>query len=279
MTYYIYGKIRSPPAIMTGNDGNVHLVDPPRPSIQADGGRAMHHFKKLIVEANASADVRYMNTHSTSLANTRCSAERFLPQSGRAMPHLREMIVEANASGVALNPHNTTLHIATTRCSDASLRLFDFPPNLSSIPDEILVKCLEASCKIPPHFHPFDVLPSQWPSTYSGDDGFMIDGVSYVDGGISAPAPPTPVDSMEGACRVVISPISGNTNSGSAIRISPSDNSWKLPFDLKCRGEFSVHPSVQNFKAMQYSAGLASTPILQRWYEQGFEDATTKLTD
>jgi hypothetical protein len=57
MTYYIYGKIWSPPAIMTGNDGNVHLVDPPRPSIQADGGRAMHHFKKLIVEANASADV------------------------------------------------------------------------------------------------------------------------------------------------------------------------------------------------------------------------------
>jgi predicted acylesterase/phospholipase RssA len=246
----------------------------------ADGGRAMHHFKELIVEANNSAEARYRNQQSTSLANTRCSAERFVPHSGQAMSHLRAMIDDANASGEGLNPHSTTLHIATTRCSDASLRLFDFPPNLSSIPDESLVKCLEASCKIPPHFHPFDVLPSKWPSTYPEEDGVRIDGISYVDGGISAPAPPTPVDSIEGACRVVISPISGSLHSGSAIRISPIDNSWKFPLDIKCRGGFGVHPSVQNFKAMQISAGLAaSTPILQEWYERGFEDATTKLTN
>ena len=110
----------------------------------ADGGRAMHHFKELIVEANNSAEARYRNQQSTSLANTRCSAERFVPHSGQAMSHLRAMIDDANASGEGLNPHSTTLHIATTRCSDASLRLFDFPPNLSSIPDESLVKCLEA---------------------------------------------------------------------------------------------------------------------------------------
>ncbi len=106
----------------------------------ADGGRAMHHFKKLIVGANASAEARYMNQHSASLDNTRCLAERFLPQNGQAMSHLREMIVYANASGEVLNPHNTTLHIATTCCSDASLCLFHFPPNLSSVPYESLVK-------------------------------------------------------------------------------------------------------------------------------------------
>ena len=241
----------------------------------ADGGRAMHHFKKLIVEANASAERRHMNQ---SLANTRCSAERFVPHSGGAISHLREMFVDANASGEVLNQHGTTLHIATTRCSDASICFFDFPPNLSSIPNDFLVKCLEASCKIPPHFHPFDVLPSKWPSIYPEEDGIMIDGISYVDGGISAPAPPTPLDSTEGACRVVISPISGSLNSGSAIRISPGDLSWKLPLDIRCRGGFHVHPSVQNFKAIQISAGLSTTTTtLQEWYERGFQDAMTKL--
>jgi hypothetical protein len=106
----------------------------------------------------------------------------------------------------------------------------------------------------------------------------MIDGISYVDGGISAPAPPTPLDSMEGACRVLISPISGKLDSGSAIRISPDDLSWKLPLDIRCRGGFRVHPSVQNFKAMQISAGLSTTTrTLQELYERGFEDAIIKL--
>jgi len=108
----------------------------------------------------------------------------------------------------------------------------------------------------------------------------FIDGTSYVDGGISAPAPPAPSDPttmMENGAsrRVVISPISGGEESddGTAMmRISPRDDSWKFPWDLKCRGGFAVHPSVQNAKALQVSAGLASPMLLREWFERGIDD-------
>eukprot|EP00571_Detonula_confervacea_P005698 CAMPEP_0172323088 /NCGR_PEP_ID=MMETSP1058-20130122/47820_1 /TAXON_ID=83371 /ORGANISM="Detonula confervacea, Strain CCMP 353" /LENGTH=276 /DNA_ID=CAMNT_0013039005 /DNA_START=286 /DNA_END=1113 /DNA_ORIENTATION=+ len=202
-------------------------------------------------------------------------ADRFISDGGRAMYHLNKMMDGSKASSAEEDAeHNASLHIATTRCLDGALRSFDFPPNLSSISNkDHLVKCLEASCKIPPHFHPSDVLPSRWPSTYAEEYGVLIDGSSYVDGGISAPAPPTPLDSMEGACRIVISPISGSNNDEeNTIRISPNDNSWKFPLDIKCRGGFNVHPSLQNIKAMQVSAGMATSPVLREWYERGIED-------
>ena len=125
--------------------------------------------------------------------------------------------------------------------------------------------------------------------TYPEEDGICINGIAYIDGAISAPAPTTPIDMIEGACRVIISPISGNLDrshrkdedkdgvSAVVVRISPSDTSWKLPFDIKCNGGFNIYPSIQNFKAMQISAGLATPSILQEWYDRGFNDATKIL--
>ena len=205
--------------------------------------------------------------------------DRFILDGGRAMYHLKEMIYDDDGSNTSsvdndTNNNNTSLHIATTRCSDGSLQLFNFPSKLqSSVSDkDHLVNCLRASCEIPPHFHPSDVLTkSSWISSsyaiYPEQDGIIINGESYVDGGISAPAPPTPLDIKEGACRVVVSPISGPT-----IRISPKDNTWKLPIDIKCRGGFSIYSSIQNLQAMQNSAGLVSSLILQDWYDRGIDD-------
>jgi predicted acylesterase/phospholipase RssA len=229
-------------------------------------------------------------------------ANKFISDGGRAMHHLNQLVIDANASASSNNRHGNqplTLHIATTRCSDGLLHLFNFPSNLSSSSSSFdihtLLQCVEASCKIPPHFYPVDVLRqnNKWGSssslTYPEEDGICINGISYVDGGISAPAPPTPIDMMEGACRVIISPISGNLDrshrkdededgvSAVVVRISPSDTSWKLPFDIKCNGGFNVYPSIQNFKAIQISAGLATSPILQEWYDRGFNDATKIL--
>lgn len=230
-------------------------------------------------------------------------ANKFISDGGRAMHHLNQLVIDANASASSNNRHGNqplTLHIATTRCSDGLLHLFNFPSNLSSSSSSLfdihtLLQCVEASCKIPPHFYPVDVLRqnNKWGSssslTYPEEDGICIHGISYVDGGISALAPPTPIDMMEGACRVIISPISGNLDrshrkdededgvSAVVVRISPSDTSWKLPFDIKCKGEFNVYPSIQNFKAMQISSGLATPSILQGWYDRGFNDAMNKL--
>lgn len=205
-------------------------------------------------------------------------ADRFISDGGRAMYHLKDMIYDTNIYTNDIE-HDTSLHIAATRCSDGALQLFDFPSNLSSISDkDHLVSCLQASCKIPPHFHPADVLNSSSSITYPEEDGTMIDGQTYVDGGIAAPAPPTPLDAMECACRVVISPISGDSNENT-IRISPNDTSLKFPINIKCKGGFTVYPSIQNFQAMQISAGLlASSSLLQEWYERGVEDGARILT-
>mmetsp|Transcript_25907 Transcript_25907/g.40652 ORF Transcript_25907/g.40652 Transcript_25907/m.40652 type:complete len:274 (-) Transcript_25907:73-894(-) len=196
-------------------------------------------------------------------------AESFINDRGRAMFHFKQMFGQCNN----VTPTQQNLHIATTRCSDGSLHLFDFLAGSSSDQSRSrLTECLEASCKIPHHFHPADVLPSKWPSKYPEENGIIIDGNSFCDGGIAAPAPPTPIDNEEGVCRIVVSPISGGNNEKNAIRISPRDDSWKFPMDIKCRGGFAVHPSLQNIKAMQVSAGVASTPILRKWYERGMKD-------
>ena len=202
-------------------------------------------------------------------------AERFITDGGRAMFHFKQMLDECK-----LPSKQQDLHIATTRCYDGSLHLFDFPAGSSSDQSRSrLVKCLEASCKIPHHFHPADVLPSKWPSKYPEEDGIIIGGISFCDGGIAAPAPPTPIDNEEGVCRIVVSPISGSNNEKNTIRISPRDDSWKFPMDIKCRGGFAVHPSLQNIRAMQVSAGVATTPILREWYERGIKDVEGVLEE
>ena len=204
-------------------------------------------------------------------------ADRFVSDGGRAMYHLKNMIYD-NKIYTNNIEHDTSLHIATTRCSDGGLELFDFPSHLSSVSDkDHLVSCLQASCKIPAHFHPADVLASSSSIAYPEEDGIMIDGRTYVDGCISSPAPPTPMDSMEGARRVVISPISGDSNENT-VRISPNDTSLKFPMNIKCKGGFTVYPSIQNFQAMQISAGLASPHLLQEWYKRGVEDGARIIT-
>ena len=75
----------------------------------------------------------------------------------------------------------------------------------------------------------------------------------------------------------MISPISGPKSN--TIRISPKDNSWKLPIDIKCRGGFSIYSSMQNLQAMQNSAGLASSSILKDWYERGIDDGERMMDE
>lgn len=201
-------------------------------------------------------------------------AERFINDGGRAMFHFKQMLDQCDNIPSA----QQSLHIATTRCSDGSLHLFDFPAGSSSDKSRShLLECLEASCRIPHHFHPADVLPSKWPSKYPEEDGIVINGNSFCDGGIAAPDPPTPIDNEEGVYRIVVSPISGGCNDKNATRISPKDDSWKFPMDIKCRGGFAVHPSLQNIQAMQVSAGVASTPILRKWYDRGIKDVERVL--
>lgn len=219
----------------------------------------------------ATIFVNFANVH-----NIKDYAERFITDGGRAMFHLQQMMLEEES--VTIQSTKQSLHIGTTRCSDGSLQLFNFPAGSSYSDDQIsrdhLLRCIQASCKIPSHFHPSDVLPSRWPSTYPEDDGIRIDGNSFCDGGIAAPAPPTPIDNNEkgASCRIVVSPIAGSNNDDNTFRISPRDESFKFPIDIKCRGGFAVHPSLQNIKAMQVSAGVSAPAILREWYKRGIDD-------
>lgn len=216
-------------------------------------------------------------------------ADRFISDGGRAMHHFARMLEESDAwqdddddenDAGANGGARASLHVATTRCSDGSFHSFDFPPTLPSsiVGRDRLHRCLEASCKIPNGFHPADVLPGKWPSTYPEEEGVQIDGDYFVDGGISAPAPPTPLDGTDGVRRFVVSPISGgNGKEPDTVRISPEDSSLKFPIDLTCRGGFVVHPSVQNVQAMQVAGGIATPDVLREWFERGAEDAMKTL--
>ena len=123
---------------------------------------------------------------------------------------------------------------------------------------ERLFKAIEASCRIPGSFHPFDmIVPNNLlqhmfvPGTSTGtqypdEEGIEIDGRGHVDGGIAAPFPPTPFDDDPNCTgKIVVSPIAGeyfycrNDNnsdnkdapsSSLLLRaIRPRDVSWKLP--------------------------------------------------
>lgn len=208
--------------------------------------------------------------------------DRFISDRGRALFHLTTMIQEEE-----MEPRNIfydiSLHIATTKCLDGSLQLFNFSSSSikSKKDEEYLLNCIQASCKIPSHFHPLDVLPPSllWGTTkvssYPESDGILINGISYVDGGISAPAPPIP--DLDGIGKVIISPISGRADG--TLRISPCDESQRLwPWDIHCRGNFYVKPTAQNLKTMQVAAGVASCNVLMDWYERGIHDGKRFLS-
>lgn len=222
------------------------------------------------------------------------------------------------------------LSICTTRCSDGGVELFSFGGRLKSNEEsdettkrqqaqfylggeddgdgdeekkhhERLLKAIEASCRIPQSFHPIDMvalnykyllhkLPNTQDNTYPEEEGIEIDGKGYVDGGIAAPFPPTPLDG-DPSCtgRIVVSPIAGeyfyktdknNINSLpqpvlKAIR-PENDSSWRAPWidsltfsGSGCRDGDSdesatpmvavrATPSLQNLRVLTTAMGVVS---------------------
>ncbi|OEU10113.1 hypothetical protein FRACYDRAFT_247727 [Fragilariopsis cylindrus CCMP1102] len=189
--------------------------------------------------------------------------DRFLQDRGYAFKNLREMLLEEEEDPAPKKEETVDeeimplLSICTTRCSDGGIELFSFggdghndvcnsfkEPNQEEGEEPQryarLLKAIEASCRIPRSFHPFDMFVSpnnlllqritssiggafnnnndnnnknchQHYYYYPDEDGIEIDGQFYVDGGIAAPFPNTPYDfddSITG--RIVVSPIAGD---------------------------------------------------------------------
>ena len=204
--------------------------------------------------------------------------ERFLQDRGYAMRNLKEMLEDEESkskaySGTTLQESSQLLVVCTTKSSDGSMHLFTFDTNEVTRNDTKLIRAIQASCMIPKSFHPIDVFSS---STLSYPDGIEIDGSQYVDGGIVAPAPPTPLDKNPSCSEnIVVSPISGSSG-----HIRPVDHSFRLPGELTGRcGKFKIRPSIQNLRAMITSMGVASPELLKEWYDRGADDAEIFLND
>jgi predicted acylesterase/phospholipase RssA len=248
--------------------------------------------------------------------------DRFLQDRGHAFRNLQELLLEQagptqqhrhqqqqpQSSGYIDDssddrPSRPMLVIGTTRCSDGALHLFSYGQQQntdlydSSKQHEHILRAVQASCSIPRFFHPVDVI-SKYDLSYPDDDGVVIDGISYVDGGIAAPAPPTPLDSDYNCLgRIIVSPISGGvvktvdrttlaaaaaasspvgllpSSKKTALQIRPKDISLALPFQLtaRCR-TFQIRPSIQNIRALVVAMGVASPGVLKDWYDRGYED-------
>lgn len=200
--------------------------------------------------------------------------DRFLQDGGRAFANFREMLVDTYTvdQSSIICEGRPTLHIATTKCSDGSFKIFSFEPDNMQNQHRKLLVALQASCKIPLLFHPWDAFSKHAPS-YPEHDGIEIDGDFYVDGGISCPCPIVPTD--DDATNISISPISGSSLT-KCHAIRPNDNSWKAPLlsDVVARcGTFAVRPSVDNLRALFASAGAASPRVLKDWHDRGVDDA------
>lgn len=204
--------------------------------------------------------------------------DRFLQDGGRAFANFNELLSDVDAptnDQPQASNNRPTLHIATTRCSDGSLQLFSFQRNNLQMQRGRLLLALQASCKIPVSFHPWDAFSSQTP-VYPNQDGVEVDRKFYVDGGISAPCPIVSTDNQ--TTNIVISPISGSSSEKWNIR--PHDNSWKIPLvgDITARcGTFAVRPSVDNLRALVVSAGAAPPQVLKDWRDRGIDDANLFL--
>lgn len=193
--------------------------------------------------------------------------DRFIKDSGRAFANFSEMLAETST-----NPGCTpVLHIATTRCVDGSLKVFSFQSENLQLQRDKMLLALQASCRIPLSFHPWDVFSKNAPS-YPKQNSVEIDGNHYVDGGIAAPCPQ--IEYNDQSTNIVISPISGS--SSAKWNICPNDASWKLPvigdIPARCR-TFSVRPSVNNIRAFVVSAGAASPQVMKDWHKRGVDDA------
>jgi predicted acylesterase/phospholipase RssA len=186
-------------------------------------------------------------------------ASDFLASQGQGLTLLRSRL--GSCQSMPLDP---TLSVCTTHCKDGKLREFQF----SNSADVCLLPAIEASCRIPISFHPWDVLSSY--RSYDESEGVNVNGEYFVDGGIAAPAPPTKPNLQ----RIVISPLSGRFGQDD-WHISPSDYSaWptiSIPF------QYQPHASLGNLRALRTAVGLTSAKELNSWYQKGQDDANRFL--
>eukprot|EP00977_Amphora_coffeiformis_P007007 scaffold1519_cov166-Amphora_coffeaeformis.AAC.7 len=203
-------------------------------------------------------------------------AHAFIQQRGRGMKLLQDywsQHVSSESSAPNSSALRPGLHIATTRCEDGSSKIFSF----DRLDDkERIFDCIQASCLIPPTFHPLDIMSS--PSPYPEYEGLPIDdpveGMDfYVDGGISTPAPmivsKLEVEGNELITRVIISPVAGTSKH--AARISPRTRGW-WP-QIQARHDMGLYLSWSNAKALRAASGNVSSSELQNWYDRGQDDA------
>eukprot|EP00531_Pseudo-nitzschia_arenysensis_P005351 CAMPEP_0116128960 /NCGR_PEP_ID=MMETSP0329-20121206/7669_1 /TAXON_ID=697910 /ORGANISM="Pseudo-nitzschia arenysensis, Strain B593" /LENGTH=276 /DNA_ID=CAMNT_0003623195 /DNA_START=595 /DNA_END=1425 /DNA_ORIENTATION=+ len=261
--------------------------------------------------------------------------ERFLQDRGHAFRNLQQMLEEeisksksfAEYSGstggnsesqISSKRYDLLLSICTTRCSDGGIELFsfDYHSQRDETKIERILKAVEASCRIPTSFHPFDMVALNFKGvmqnandTYPEAEGIDIDGKGYVDGGIAAPFPPTPLDDDSNCTRrIVVSPIAGeyfyNTSDDRLLPLlkvvrPASDASWKAPlinsvpivgsggqqYDVPLVAVRAT-PSLQNLRNFTTAMGVVpaspsdngnSSGILNDWYERGQADAHEML--
>ena len=202
-------------------------------------------------------------------------SSRFLQDGGRAFANFNQMLIETPTNEEDV-PNRPILHVATTNCSDGSLKLFTFHSDRTQQTKDQLSLALQASCRIPVSFHPWDVFSKQNP-TYPEQNSIEIDGEHYVDGGIAAPCPILRNENNQ-STNIVISPISGSSSEKWNIR--PIDTSWKIPMigDVTARcGTFAIRPSIDNLRAFVISAGVAPSNVLKDWHNRGMDDANIFL--
>lgn len=181
----------------------------------------------------------------------------FIKARGNGLELLRDVL-----QNIDQNPICQELGICTTICRTGKPKVFYFQPN-DRQQDELLLKCIEASCRIPRSFHPWDIFSKH--VSYPQEDGIRINDDYHVDGGIAAPAPPT------NEPRLIISPVSGS--SSFSDRISPHDRSLSIG-QLNAEVDFGTKLSWQNLQSISISMGMASRELLRDWYQRGQDDAS-----
>ena len=212
-----------------------------------------------VAGSSGGAIVAALVSHNLNLEEF---AQDFIQTRERGLSLLKEKLQsETTIQGPSLS-------ICTTQCRDGQLQVFDFV----STSDDRLLQALEASCRIPPSFHPWDIISST--RSYADSEGIRMDNNDYyVDGGIAAPAPPTPPNLR----RILISPIAGQSKNND-WRISPASSSYSWPsIDLK--HNFGVDASFANLRALRAAMGMTTSSELKVWYQRGQDDAQRFLED
>jgi predicted acylesterase/phospholipase RssA len=199
---------------------------------------------------------------ATVLAKAPNSIEEFVNDytqgRGNGLDLLKDLLENSDETPIC-----DELGICTTICRNGKSKIFHFQPS-DRQQDKLLLQCVEASCRIPKTFHPWDVFSKH--VTYPDEDGIWIEDDYYVDGGIAAPAPPTSTKP-----RLIISPVSGS--SINSDRISPGDRSLTVG-QLNAEVDFGTKLSWQNLQSISVSMGMASTAALRDWYQRGQDDAS-----